>query len=80
MQASWSPIPEIEDPSEIFSNFTLDIPSIEKLPEATEFYPEDGYFIEAVKSLESEEKNTQANTDFGHKVNKKSKIMNRYLP
>ena len=71
MQASWSPIPEIEDPSEIFSNFTLDIPSIEKLPEATEFYPEDGYFIEAVKSLESEEKNTQANTDFGQQSQQK---------
>ena len=73
MQASWSPIPEIEDPSEIFSNFTLDIPSIEKLPEATEFYPEDGYFIEAVKSLESEEKNTQANTDFGQQSQQKVK-------
>jgi hypothetical protein len=71
MQASWSPIPEIEDPSEIFSNFTLDIPSIEKLPEATEFYPEDGYFIEAVKSLESEEKNTQANTDLGQQSQQK---------
>jgi hypothetical protein len=64
MQEDRSSILDLKDPSEIFSNFKLDIPSIEKLPEANEFYPEDVYYIEAVKSFESEEKITQANTDF----------------
>ena len=64
MQEDRSSILDLKDPSEIFSNFKLDIPSIEKLPETNEFYPEDVYYIEAVKSFESEEKTTQANTDF----------------